>query len=167
MTTISKEENYEDSTTGKESVSPETLVPDGIKEEKADFIRWLLPQIEQAREEIGHLISISIPNSLIVAQAALESGWGTSFGAKNRKNLFGLMRGNGQGMVFSSPLEGLKKYMLVLDQHPAYRTLRAKLERTTNPLELTKHLGSYSESPSYSNELNKIIRHNKLVELDI
>lgn len=141
-------------------------IPDTIDEEKAGFIRWLLPQIEQAREEIGHLMSTSIPNSLIVAQAALESGWGTSFGAKNRQNLFGLMRSNGQGMTFSSSLDGLKKYMLTLDQHPAYRTLRSQLGKTTNSLELTKYLTGYCNCTEYSSKLNKIIRTNKLALLD-
>lgn len=152
--------------TNEKTASAEKLVPDRVDKEKAGFIRWLLPQIEQAREEIGHLISTNIPDSLVVAQAALESGWGTSFGAKNRQNLFGLTKTNGQYMRFSSSLEGLKKYMLTLDQHRAYRTLRAQLRKTTNPLELTKYLGNYCDCSAYSNKLNKIIRTNQLAKLD-
>lgn len=155
-----------DTDINEKTVSTEKLVPIGIDEEKAGFIRWLMPQIEQAREEIGHLLTTSVPNSLMIAQAALESGWGTSFGAKNRQNLFGLTKINGQYMRFPSSLDGLKRYMLTLDQHRAYRNLRMQLGRTTNSLELTKYLTNYCSCSAYSNKLNKIIRTNHLAQLD-
>ncbi|MDD5377246.1 MAG: glucosaminidase domain-containing protein [Candidatus Gracilibacteria bacterium] len=163
---IASEKTDIDVSTDEKTVSADVLVLDGIDEEKAGFIRRLLPQIEQAREEIGHLISTNIPNSLLVAQAALESGWGTSFGAKNRQNLFGLTKTNGQYMRFSSSLDGLKKYMLTLDQHRAYRILRTQLGKTTNSLELSKYLTKYCNCSGYSNKLNRIIRKNKLAQLD-
>lgn len=155
-----------DALSNKKTVVTEKLVPTGIDEEKAGFIRWLLPQIEQAREEIGHLLSTNVPNSLVLAMAALESGWGTSFGAKNRQNLFGLTKANGQYMRFSSSIDGLKKYMITLDQHRAYRPLRVQLGRTTNSLELTKYLVNYCNCSGYPDKLNKIIRGNNLATLD-
>lgn len=147
--------------------TPEKSEPsEGESGRKQSFIAWLVPQIEQAREEIGHLLSIHIPNSLIVAQAILESGWGTSYGAKNRQNLFGLTRKNGRYMEFSSSLDSVKKHMLILEKFPSYRTLRTQLGKTTNPLELTKHLKNYCDCSGYSGKLNKIIRENDLAQLD-
>lgn len=133
---------------------------------KIGFIDWILPQIGQAREEIENLISKRMPNSLIVAQAALESGWGTSPNAKNRQNLFGLTKTNNEYMIFSSSLDGVKKYILTLAQHPVYHNLRKKLGETTNSLELTKYLTGYCNCSGYSNKLNKIIRENGLAKLD-
>lgn len=157
-----------DGNTGEnnEVVTIETPAPLPMGKGKIGFIDWILPQIGQAREEIENLISKRMPNSLIVAQAALESGWGTSFGAKNRQNLFGLMKRDGHSMIFSSSLDGVKKYILTLEKLHKYRPLRMKLGETTDSLELTKYLTSYCNCSGYSNKLNKIIRENGLAKLD-
>ena len=49
-----------------------------------DFITLIGPAAQASRLQTG------IPASFVVAQAALESGWGESGLAKRAKNLFGI-----------------------------------------------------------------------------
>ena len=92
------------------------------------------------------------PVALVLAQAALESGWGTSRYAREGNNLFGLrcfspgcglLPGNlrpGQThryQSFTCPLLGLRAYYATLNAHPAYselRLLRATARASGAPL---------------------------------
>ncbi|MBV1919365.1 MAG: glucosaminidase domain-containing protein, partial [Pseudomonadales bacterium] len=81
----------------------------------------------------------SIPPSLVLAQAAIESAWGTSRFAVKGNNLFGQwcfskgcglvpsQRGHGQHHEvkrFQSPAESIASYMQNLNSHPSYAVLR-------------------------------------------
>ena len=121
-----------------------------------------------------------IPPSLAVAQAALESGWGTSRAALRGHSTFGHMtfRGLGEGVsgqvrAFSDLPAAVAAYALNLNTHRAYASLRAKRaamrERDTTPdgLELARHLDRYSERrQDYVRDLRGIIRANNLAPLD-
>ena len=130
----------------------------------------------------------TIPPSLALAQAAIESGWGTSRFAQQGNALYGQWTWSGQGMVPKARAEGKRhriktfdnligsvhSYTLNLNTHPAYRNfrnVRAKLRRDNAPLtankELTKTLHGYSElGHSYVRTLNNIIRVNRLKDFD-
>jgi Bax protein len=81
----------------------------------------------------------TVPLELALAQAANESGWGTSRFARKGNNIFGewcFKPGCGlvprerypgkvhEVAVFSSPIDSLRSYMNKLNSHPAYRPFR-------------------------------------------
>jgi Bax protein len=128
-----------------------------------------------------------IPPSLALAQAAEESGWGTSRFAQKGNALFGQWTTEeSQGLVpaerrqagfairsFPSLGEAVRGYALNLNTHPAYRDFRQarwqmrEMGRPLDGLELAGALGSYSErGHDYVATIRTIIRSNGLSALD-
>ena len=130
-----------------------------------------------------------IPVSLALAQAAIESGWGTSRFAMQGNALFGQwtkirdVRGlsptersgekSHRVRAFSKLFRSVWKYALNLNTHPAYREFRQARKasrRAGIPLSgdiLAGTLSSYSERGTlYTEELRTIIHVNRLDELD-
>ena len=80
----------------------------------------------------------TIPEKLVLAQAAVESSWGKSYFAIVANNLFGQWDYSGKGMiprnrdenathtirVFRSPEDSLAVYMRNLNRNPAYKKFR-------------------------------------------
>lgn len=130
----------------------------------------------------------TLPPSLVLAQAAEESGWGTSRFAIEGNSFFGQWDFSGNGMVpakqrkelgnyglarFEYPLDSVKGYMLNINSHPAYeklRELRAKLHASHQPvtgLVLAGTLDKYSErGQAYIEGLREMIRYNGLDQVD-
>ncbi len=126
----------------------------------------------------------SIPASLIMAQAAKESGWGTSRFARLGNNLFGQQCFTpGCGFVperraagrshevarYHSVNEAVRAYMFNLNTHQRYaqfRALRHKQRRAGMALSgtvLAQGLTAYSErGERYVSEIVAMIRHNQL-----
>lgn len=95
-----------------------------------------------------------VPPSLALAQAAEESGWGTSRPAREDNALFGQMVFNDGGMrlrEFENLRETVEAYIRNLNTHRAYadfRQKRAQLRRASRPLDshmLAGHIERYSE----------------------
>lgn len=95
-----------------------------------------------------------VPPSLALAQAAEESGWGTSRPAREDNALFGQMVFNAGGMrlrEFENLRETVEAYIRNLNTHRAYadfRQKRAQLRRASRPLDshmLVGHIERYSE----------------------
>lgn len=129
-----------------------------------------------------------VPVSLVLAQAANESGWGTSRFALEGNALFGQWSFGGSGMLpdqqrkslgnygvaaFESPLLSVVSYMRNLNSHPAYaglREIRAAQRAAGEPLsgyELARGLDRYSErGQEYVDELHAIMRVNRLSPAD-
>jgi uncharacterized FlgJ-related protein len=129
-----------------------------------------------------------VPVSLVLAQAANESGWGTSRFAREGNALFGQWSFGGSGMLpeeqrkslgnygvaaFESPLFSVVSYMRNLNSHPAYaslREIRAAERAAGEPLrgyELARGLDRYSErGQAYVDELHAIMRVNRLSPAD-
>lgn len=129
-----------------------------------------------------------LPMSLVLAQAANESAWGTSRFAREANNLFGQWCfSDGCGMVpsnrsadashevraFASVAEAVQAYFHNLNTNEHYdylRRLRSDMRRRGEPLDslvLTYGLTRYSARGfAYVSELQRIIRHNSLHELD-
>lgn len=124
-----------------------------------------------------------VPRSLILVQAAKESGWGTSRFAMEGNNLFGQRcYREGCGLTpqsaqhsrfavaaYASTLESVRAYVHNLNTHPPYRgfrvlreSLRARGERLSG-LRLADALGEYSErAAAYVVEIKAMIRQNEL-----
>lgn len=129
-----------------------------------------------------------IPTSLVLAQAANESGWGTSRFAREGNNIFGQWCfDEGCGLVpnargedashevraFASVDAAVRAYFRNLNTHPSYedlRTLRASMRMQGLPLNsmvLARGLTRYSErGMDYVKELQDMIRINDLRERD-
>lgn len=125
-----------------------------------------------------------IPPSLVLAQAANESAWGTSRFARQGNNLFGQWCfSKGCGLVpknrvegashevakFASPYRSIRAYIQNLNRHETYQTLRdvrMQDRRSENPLsglEMAEGLLGYSErGEEYVKEIRSMIHYNNL-----
>ena len=125
-----------------------------------------------------------VPTSLALAQAAIESGWGTSRFARQGNNYFGQWCYSAEcGMIpkrrakhqqhqlqqFDSPADSVRSYMHNLNTHSAYshlRKLRADMAdsgETINGAALTEGLISYSQRRErYIEEVKRMIRRENL-----
>ncbi len=118
------------------------------------------------------------PISIILAQAALESGWGTSRFFTEGNNVFGIWtfrKGSGIKAVSSEArvatyptlLEAVKDYLFNINVGWAYKGFRIKRANSEEPLVLINYLENYSILRSeYVNRLNHIIRSNNLERFD-
>jgi len=126
----------------------------------------------------------SVPASLILAQGANESAWGTSRFAKQGLNFFGIWCfSKGCGMTpqarddgashevqkFQSTQASVNKYVITINSHPAYEKLRwVRAEQRANDeallgTELAVGLEKYSErGTEYIEEIQSMISFNKL-----
>ena len=142
---------------------------------------------EEKLETLKKRVDI-IPPSLALAQAAEESGWGTSRFASEGNALFGQWDFSGEGMRpegqrsalgdyglarFDTPLDAVKGYMLNLNTTSAYtrlRTLRQDLRDKDEKItgwELAKSLDRYSErGQAYIDGLHDMMLYNKLQPVD-
>ena len=128
-----------------------------------------------------------IPTSMIIAQAAKETGWGTSRFAQEGNALFGQWTWSGEGikpanadkdtthkiMKFNVLQASVKAYQRNLNTHSSYRDFRsARAEMRDNgekldSTALTEHLDSYAETgKEYVKILQQIIRQNNLEDFD-
>ena len=128
-----------------------------------------------------------IPVSLAIAQAAKETGWGTSRFAQEGNALFGQWTWSGEGlkpkdaekgqghkvMKFNVLQASVRAYQRNLNTHSTYedfRKTRAQFRDLKKPLdsiELSKHLNKYAETGNqYVEVLQKIIQQNKLKDFD-
>jgi Bax protein len=129
-----------------------------------------------------------IPASLALAQAANESAWGTARFAQQGNNFFGQWcfkkgcgivpkgRDSGKGhevASFRSPQDSVRSYMMNLNTHNAYislRNIRQSLRQKGDIVtgnELSHGLNKYSErGTAYGEELRKMINFNRLTQYD-
>jgi Bax protein len=128
-----------------------------------------------------------IPTSLAIAQAAKETGWGTSRFAQEGNALFGQWTWSGEGLKPKKAEEGkghkvmkfnvlqasVRAYQRNLNTHSTYkdfRKARAEFRDLNKPLdsmELSKYLNKYAETGNqYVEVLKKIIEQNKLQDFD-
>lgn len=121
----------------------------------------------------------AVPVSLAIAQAALETGWGTSRPAQAGHALFGQMvyRGgdddDGRVRRFDDLPGAVAAYALNLNTHRAYAEFRRARERALaegKPVDghaLAQHLQRYSERRmDYVRDVRSVMRANGLRALD-
>ena len=128
-----------------------------------------------------------VPVSLAIAQAAKETGWGTSRFAQEGNALFGQWTWSGEGikpaaadnntthkvMKFNVLQASIKAYQRNLNTHSSYkqfRSVRAELRdegKKLDSLVLSKYLDKYAETgKEYVKILQQIIRQNQLKDFD-
>ena len=128
-----------------------------------------------------------VPVSLALAQAAKETGWGTSRFAQEGNALFGQWTWSGEGlkpkdadqneghkvMKFNVLQASVRAYQRNLNTHKSYknfRKARAELRDQGLPLDslvLSEFLKNYAETGSqYVEVLKKIIKQNNLKDFD-
>ena len=133
------------------------------------------------------LLSVNIiPTSIVLAQAATESGWGTSRFAKEYNALFGQYTYNEKkGVIpyereigkkhlikhFSSLDKSVESYFKNINTHYAYekfRSIRNSMHEDNLDIKLlTKALDVYAEDKSYVDTINSIIDTNKFTQFDL
>ena len=128
-----------------------------------------------------------VPTSMAIAQAAKETGWGTSRFAQEGNALFGQWTWSGEGikpsdadgssthkvMKFKVLQASVRAYQRNLNTHSSYkdfRSARAELRDQGKKLDsmiLTKYLDKYAETgKEYVRVLQQIIKQNNLVDFD-
>ena len=133
------------------------------------------------------LLSVNtIPTSIVLAQAATESGWGTSRFAKEYNALFGQYTYNEKkGVIpyereigkkhlirhFSSLDKSVESYFKNINTHYAYekfRSIRNSMHEDNLDIKLlTKELDVYAEDKSYVDTINSIIDSNEFTQFDL
>ena len=128
-----------------------------------------------------------IPVSLAIAQAAKETGWGTSRFAQQGNALFGQWTYHGKGikpagaddedkhkvMKFKILKASVRAYQRNLNTHKSYKKFRKvrAIQRdaygSLNSLELASYLDKYAETGiEYTKILKQIIEQNNLTDFD-
>ena len=128
-----------------------------------------------------------IPVSLAIAQAAKETGWGTSRFAIEGNALFGQWTYSGKGIkpagsdkndkhkvaTFSVLKASVRAYQRNLNTHSSYREFRKARaiqrdnDENLNSLELANFLNEYAETgEEYTKIIKKIIEQNNLKDFD-
>ena len=128
-----------------------------------------------------------IPVSIAIAQAAKETGWGTSRFALEGNALFGQWTWSGEGikpaasdsgsshkvMKFKVLQASVRAYQRNLNTHSSYKEFREERANQRdnngilNSLELVEYLDKYAETgKEYTKILIKIIKQNSLIDFD-
>jgi Bax protein len=154
--------------------------------------QWLRQKLMEYKVKKGNLKELLvrmdiIPTSIALAQAAKESGWGTSRFALEGNAIFGQWTWSGKGIapldrasdknhkILKFPIlrASVKAYKNNLNTHKSYskfrqkRTDLRKKNKKISGLELTDTLNNYAQTGSeYTKILNKIIRQNRLTDFE-
>ena len=154
--------------------------------------QWIRQKLLEYKVKKGNLNELLIrmdviPTSIALAQAAKESGWGTSRFALEGNAIFGQWTWSGQGIapldrdsnknhkILKFPIlrASVKAYQNNLNTHKSYLKFREKrsILREKNKkvvgLELTDTLNNYAQTGSkYTDTLNKIIKQNRLLDFE-
>ena len=154
--------------------------------------QWLRQKFLEYKVKKGSVDELKIrmdiiPASVALAQAAKESGWGTSRFALEGNAIFGQWTWNGRGIeplfkdksqshkILRFPIlrASVKAYKNNLNTHKSYAKFREKRKKLREAnkkvggLELTKTLSNYAQTGSeYTKILAQIIIQNRLMEFE-
>ena len=158
-------------------------------EEERNWLRSKFKQYGVANSDLTTLkIRMDeIPVSLAIAQAAKETGWGTSRFAQQGNALFGQWTYHGKGikpaasdakdkhkvMKFKILKASVRAYQRNLNTHKSYkkfrkvRAIQRDVYGSLNSLELADYLDKYAETGTvYTKILKQIIEQNNLIDFD-
>ena len=154
--------------------------------------QWLRQKLLEYKVKKGDLKELTkrmdiIPTSIALAQAAKESGWGTSRFALEGNAIFGQWTWSGQGIapldresnknhkILKFPIlrASVKAYQNNLNTHKSYSKFRQKRSvlrdknKEIKGLELTETLNNYAQTGlEYTKKLNQIIKQNRLMDFE-
>ena len=124
------------------------------------------------------------PASITIAQAAMESAWGTSRFFVEANNIFGVwaktdkvpriaasVKRGGKHTIWLRKYDTLeaavRSYYGMMGRNPVFKEFREVRYKTENPYEIVKKLDKYSEmGEAYTKEIASVIRYNKLQRYD-
>ncbi len=162
---------------GKDMINKiEARKPDFIYNNSEEFIESLNECIDW--QERNTTIWQNVPREIIVAQAVIESAYGTSRFAKEGNNLFGVMTFNLDephlkpksnknskfgAKIYQNKCESVKDYIIVLNTGSAFedfRQLRFQMLKNDDldVLVLVETLTRYATNPNYIKLLKKTIK---------
>ena len=119
-----------------------------------------------------------IPKEILIAQAALETGWGSSRFANEGNNLFGIRTFNkdskwllpitwdqnkwiGWGVkVYENKCDSVKDYVRILNTVFAYEKFRELRKQNADVYTLVDTLDKYATKPQYRELVKNIIKYN-------
>ncbi len=150
-----------------------------LTELEKEYLEYLLSKYRaQSLEELLDKVK-PVPVSLLLAQAAIESGWGTSRAFRIANNSFGMWtfsdRANHIRVVgtniklrkYENLLESVENYLYTLNVGWAYRDFRQKRFFTFDSLELADSLKYYSiQRHRYVRKIKRVILSNNLKKYD-
>jgi len=154
--------------------------------------QWIRQKLLEYKVKKGNMKELIvrmdiIPTSIALAQAAKESGWGTSRFALEGNAIFGQWTWSGKGIapldresnknhkILKFPIlrASVKAYQNNLNTHKSYTKFRQKRlklrekNRKIAGLELTETLNNYAQTGTeYTKILNQIIRQNRLTDFE-
>jgi len=123
------------------------------------------------------------PVSIVMAQAAIESGWGTSRFYREANNVFGVWshssdepriaaQGKRNGKTiwlkrYSSLDDSIRDYFKLLAKGSPYKAFRLARIKTDDPHKLIPYLTAYSERRSdYTKQVSQVLRQNQFSRFD-
>lgn len=149
----------------------------------ADMYRVEADSPEATVEELLKRVDV-LPVSLILAQAAIESGWGTSRFSFEGNNIFGMRTPTGYGIIprerpshkrfavsqFDDLQSCIDYYLWNINTNPQYeelRQIRSLNDGQYDSFALAQGLNNYSEQgQEYVRKVERLISHNSLKEYD-
>jgi len=159
-------------------------------DKEKQWLRQKLLEYKVKKSDLKELMNRMdmIPVSIALAQAAKESGWGTSRFALEGNAIFGQWTWDGQGIaplkrdgdknhkILKFPIlrASVKAYKNNLNTHKSYSKFREKRKqlreknKTITGLALTDTLKNYAQTGSeYTKILNQIIKQNDLSDFEL
>ena len=140
-------------------------------DDKEHFLKYMSACILEVNKKLPREQKVS--DELMVAQAVLESAWGTSRFALEGNNLYGIKTWTRTGpnmlplenqkakfsvRVFMTKCDSVKEYVRILNNHPAHKDFRTKRLETKNAIYLAPFLQNYSElGDEYTKRLVSVI----------
>ena len=122
------------------------------------------------------------PVSMALAQAILESGWGTSGIFRKGNNIFGIMSFSSDDSrtkvrfpdvnvkryirTYDSVITSIEDYYLLISKVSSYKKFRQKRWNGASSSELFRYINSYHESDQYITMAHSIIESNNLEQYD-
>ena len=165
------------------------VIRDNDSSEKLQWLKRKFKEYKVKDGDINELIEKVdiVPTSIALAQAAKESGWGTSRFALEGNAIFGQWTWDGVGIepldksddqghkILKFPIlrASVKAYITNLNTHPSYKSFREKrlMLRQSNKalsgIDLIHELENYAETgKEYTRILEQIIEQNDLQEFE-
>ena len=157
-------------------VSLKPVVPVIDTSNKDTFVQSLNACVNHIYSELP--VEQHIPKEILIAQAALETGWGSSRFANEGNNLFGIRTFNkdsewllpitwdqdkwiGWGVkVYQSKCQSVKDYVRIINTVFAYEKFRELRSQNANVYELVDTLDKYATKNSYTELVKKVIKYN-------
>ena len=152
-----------------------------LTDDEIDFVQNLSRDYRTASAETLLERVDAVPTSIILAQGAIESSWGSSRFTREGNSIFGMWTWKKKGIVplrrdegkthkvriYDSVLDSVRAYHLTLNRLDTYEEFRRYRKFTDDPLIMAEGLIPYSErGEEYVEEIKKVILTNNLQRYD-